>query len=44
MDLPRPVYKDACGLGIIHKRGVPAPHVKLTTQDPRTGRKLCVSA
>jgi predicted O-methyltransferase YrrM len=25
MNLPRPLYKDACGLGIIHKRGVPAP-------------------
>jgi len=24
MDLPRPLYKDACGLGIIHTRGVPA--------------------
>lgn len=23
MDLPRPLYKDACGLGIIHKPGVP---------------------
>ena len=23
MDLPRPLYKDACGLGIIHKRGSP---------------------
>jgi predicted O-methyltransferase YrrM len=25
MDLPRPAYKDACGLGIIHKPGIPAP-------------------
>ncbi len=25
MDLPRPLYKDACGLGIIHKPGVPVP-------------------
>ena len=25
MDLPRPPYKDACGLGLIHKPGVPAP-------------------
>ncbi|MDQ3197703.1 MAG: class I SAM-dependent methyltransferase [Verrucomicrobiota bacterium] len=25
MELPRPLYKDACGLGIIHKPGVPAP-------------------
>lgn len=24
MDLPRPLYKDACGLGIIHKPGLPA--------------------
>lgn len=24
MDLPRPVYKDACGLGLIHKPGIPA--------------------
>ncbi len=23
MDLPRPLYKDACGLGLIHKPGVP---------------------
>lgn len=22
MDLPRPLYKDACGLGLIHKLGV----------------------
>ena len=22
---PRPLYKDVCGLGIIHKSGVPAP-------------------
>jgi predicted O-methyltransferase YrrM len=25
MDQPRPLYKDACGLGIIHKPGIPAP-------------------
>jgi predicted O-methyltransferase YrrM len=25
MDLPRPLYKDACGLGLIHKPGIPAP-------------------
>jgi len=25
MELPRPAYKDACGLGIIHKPGIPAP-------------------
>ncbi|MBA3834142.1 MAG: class I SAM-dependent methyltransferase [Chthoniobacterales bacterium] len=25
MALPRPLYKDACGVGIIHKPGVPAP-------------------
>jgi predicted O-methyltransferase YrrM len=25
MTLPRPLYKDACGLGLIHKPGVPAP-------------------
>lgn len=25
MDLPRPLYKDACGLGLIHKPGVPLP-------------------
>ncbi len=25
MDLPRPLYKDACGLGLIHKPGLPAP-------------------
>jgi len=25
MNLPRPLYKDACGLGIIHKPGIPAP-------------------
>jgi hypothetical protein len=25
MELPSPVYKDACGLGILHKSGVPAP-------------------
>lgn len=25
MDLPRPFYKDACGLGLIHKPGVPTP-------------------
>jgi predicted O-methyltransferase YrrM len=25
MDLPRPLYKDACGLGLIHKAGLPAP-------------------
>lgn len=25
MDLPRPPYKDACGLGLIHKPGIPAP-------------------
>ncbi len=24
MSLPRPPYKDACGLGLIHKPGVPA--------------------
>ncbi len=24
MDLPRPLYKDACGLGLIHKPGIPA--------------------
>jgi predicted O-methyltransferase YrrM len=24
MDLPRPFYKDACGLGLIHKPGIPA--------------------
>jgi predicted O-methyltransferase YrrM len=24
MDLPRPLYKDACGLGLIHKPGLPA--------------------
>jgi predicted O-methyltransferase YrrM len=23
MDLPRPLYKDACGLGLIHKPGIP---------------------
>jgi len=23
MGLPRPFYKDACGLGIIHKPGIP---------------------
>jgi predicted O-methyltransferase YrrM len=25
MELPRPLYKDACGLGLIHKPGLPAP-------------------
>ena len=25
MDLPRPLYKDACGLGLIHKPEVPTP-------------------
>lgn len=25
MALPRPVYKDACGVGIIHKPGIPTP-------------------
>ena len=25
MELPRPLYKDACGLGLIHKPGIPAP-------------------
>lgn len=25
MALPRPLYKDACGVGIIHKPGVPTP-------------------
>jgi predicted O-methyltransferase YrrM len=25
MDPPRPLYKDACGLGLIHKPGIPAP-------------------
>jgi predicted O-methyltransferase YrrM len=25
MNLPRPPYKDACGFGLIHKPGVPAP-------------------
>lgn len=25
MDLPRPLYKDACGVGLIHKPGVPTP-------------------
>lgn len=24
MDLPRPLYKDACGLGLIHKPGIPS--------------------
>jgi predicted O-methyltransferase YrrM len=24
MDLPRPLYKDACGLGVIHKPGIPS--------------------
>ncbi len=24
MELPRPLYKDACGLGMIHKPGIPA--------------------
>jgi predicted O-methyltransferase YrrM len=24
MELPRPLYKDACGLGLIHKPGIPA--------------------
>jgi predicted O-methyltransferase YrrM len=23
MDLPRPLYKDACGLGLVHKPGIP---------------------
>ena len=25
MSLPRPLYKDACGVGIIHKPGIPTP-------------------
>jgi predicted O-methyltransferase YrrM len=25
MALPRPLYKDACGLGLIHKPGIPTP-------------------
>ncbi len=25
MDLPRPFYKDACGLRLIQKAGLPAP-------------------
>ena len=25
MDLPRPLYKDACGLRLIQKAGLPAP-------------------
>jgi predicted O-methyltransferase YrrM len=24
MDLPRPLYKDACGLGLVHKPGIPS--------------------
>ena len=37
MDLPRPPYKDACGLGIIHKPGIPAPphHRDAGTAAPR---------
>ncbi len=26
MDLPRPLYKDACGVGLIHKSELPPPH------------------